>query len=156
MTKIEHLPFPFCNFGKKYKIWFFKTYFYEIVNGDILPNLDLPSAPQFSICCYRTSIHPLGFQYELCDILKTREWIEVLILIMLCILASRKWKNWFPLKHFTVLNLPLININAKYKYLMENIKKTQEGILSFSYNYKYFFLIFSEVMNKIFIHVTKR
>lgn len=112
--------------------------------------------PSFQYVATELPSTPWDFNTTLCDILKTREWIEVLILIMLCILASRKWKNCFPLKHFTVLNLPLININAKYKYLMENIKKTQEGILSFSYNYKYFFLIFSEVMNKIFIHVTKR
>lgn len=41
-----------------------------------------------------------------------------------------KMEKLLPLKHFTVLNLLLINIKpAKYKYLMENIKKTQEGIL---------------------------
>lgn len=63
--------------------------------------------------------------------------MKVLILIVLYIPASQKWN-----KHFTDLNLLLININAKYKYLIENIKKTQEGILSFSYDYKYFLQFF--------------
>lgn len=99
----------------------------------ILPSLikiQLLSAPRVSICCYRASNHFLGFQYDAMQHTKNLGVDESSNFNCIMYPCLAKMEKLLPLKHFTVLNLLLINIKpAKYKYLMENIKKTQEGIL---------------------------
>lgn len=99
----------------------------------ILPNLikiELLSAPRVSICCYRASNHFLGFQYDAMQHTKNLGVDESSNFNWIMYPCLAKMEKLLPLKHFTVLNLLLINIKpAKYKYLMENIKKTREGIL---------------------------
>lgn len=118
---------------KNNKFWFFVKLTFIKLLMIILPNLikiELLSAPRVSICCYRASNHFLGFQYDAMQHTRNLGVDESSNFNCIMYPCLAKMEKLLPLKHFTVLNLLLINIKpAKYKYLMENIKKTQEGIL---------------------------
>lgn len=82
----------------------------------ILPSLikiQLLSAPRVSICCYRASNYFLGFQYDAMQHTKNLGVDESSNFNCIMYPCLAKMEKLLPLKHFTVLNVLLNNINKK-------------------------------------------